>query len=126
MRADVLRLQLIYGLDLFQVAIHHLRGQDRSVFGEETGLRLVRASERSPAVPGVLLEALIDFYLAAFLGLLLIQGKHTVLGVNLLQAKRPQVLKPLSKETSATDEQRHPVVSVPAHAVDAVKEVLEL
>jgi len=32
---EVLDLDMINGLDLFQVAVHHLAGQDRLVFAEE-------------------------------------------------------------------------------------------
>lgn len=43
-RADVLCLQLVDGFDLFKMAIHHLRGQDRSVFAGEAWLRLINTS----------------------------------------------------------------------------------
>ena len=44
MCADVPCLQLIGGLDPFQMAIDYLAGQDRSVFAEEAQLRGINTS----------------------------------------------------------------------------------
>lgn len=112
-RADVLRPQLIHGLDPFQMAIHHLAGQDRSVFAEEARLRGGRAPKGPPAVPDMLLEALVHLNLPALPGLLLIQGKSSFLGQHLFPTKLPQVREPQPKEASAPYEQGHPVVPVP-------------
>lgn len=118
--ADVLCLQLIDGLDLFKMAVHHLRGQDRSVSAGEARLRKINTPKGPPAVPGVLLETLVYLYLPAFPGLLLIQGERAVLGEYLLPSERPQVGESQPEEAAAADEQGHPVVSVPIQAVDEV------
>lgn len=120
MCADVPCLQLIDGLDPFQVAIDHLAGQDRSVFGQEAGLRRVRASQCPPAVTDMLLEALVDPHLPSLSGLLFVQGERAVLGQYLLPAERPQVGEPQPEEAAAADEEGHPIVPVAVQPTDEV------
>lgn len=120
MRADVLRLQLINGLDLFKMAVNHLRGQDRSVFAEEAWLRRINTPKCPPTVMDVLLETFVDLYLAALPCLLFNQGVHAIFGEYLLPSERPQVGESQPEETSAANEQGHPVVSISVQASDEV------
>ena len=79
-RAEVLCFQMLDGLDLFKMAVHHLRGQDRSVFASEAWLRRINISKGPPAVMDVLLERFVDRYLPALPCLLLNQCEHTIFG----------------------------------------------
>ena len=78
--ADVLSPQLIGGLDLFKMAVHHLRGQDRSVFASEAWLRRINTSKGPPTVMDVLLERFVDLYLPALPCLLLNHCEHAIFG----------------------------------------------
>lgn len=85
----VLDLDVINGLDPFQVAVHHLAGQDRLVFAEEARLRLIWTTKRPPAVHNVPLEALVNFDFTAFARLFLNEGEGSGVGEGLLPSKCP-------------------------------------
>lgn len=85
----VLDLDVINGLDPFQVAVHHLAGQDRLVFAEEARLRLIWTTKRPPAVHDVPLETLVNFDFPALARLFLNEGKGSDVREYLLPAERP-------------------------------------
>ena len=117
---EVLDPDMINGLDPLEMAIYHLVGQDRSVFAQEARLCRVWTSKSAPAVADMLLEPLIDFYLAAFPCLFLVQGEGSGFGENLFPTKHPQVGEPQPEEASATDEKGHSVVTIPIQPTDEV------
>lgn len=86
---EVLDLDVIDGLDPFQVAVHHLAGQDRLVFAQEARLRQVWTAKRTPAVHNVPLEALVNFDFTAFARLFLNEGEGSGVGEGLLPSKCP-------------------------------------
>lgn len=86
---EVLDLDVIDGLDPFQVAVHHLAGQDRLVFAEEARLRLVWTTKCPPAVHDVPLKALVNLDFAALARLFLNEGEGSGVGEHLLPSKCP-------------------------------------
>ena len=75
MGTEVLNLYLVTNLEVLEVPICHLDGQDRAETGEETGLCIIFYPQRIVAILNMLLKAFVDANFPSFSSLLFAQNK---------------------------------------------------